>query len=79
MKSGSQNLKIYSCVPAFLSLSLLLSSCAVDLPGVVREAAKDHASVHADLQFTSVYASGRFVYDRENPKPTPKAAPIPKS
>jgi hypothetical protein len=51
------------------AVALTLTSCAIDLPGVVREAAKDHASVHVEIN--TIY--GRVVYDRSNPKPTPVA------
>lgn len=42
--------------------SFFLSSCA-DLPAMIREAAKDHANVH--IEVNTIY--GRVVYDRSNP------------
>lgn len=51
-----------------ICLSLALGGCA-DLPAMIREAAKDHASVH--IEVNTIY--GRIVYDRSNPKSTPVA------
>lgn len=48
----------------FILSCLLLGGCA-DLPAMIREAAKDHANVH--IEVNTIY--GRVVYDRSNERP----------